>query len=168
MSAYSYTALHCTVGSNQLAGIHPDFYYSCTKIRQLMLYRNKLSVIPSEISQLEHLEKLSLASNNLQSIPEEISMLKELYLNNNAKFNHFPSSAGHLRNLQELAMRKCPALKGLPASAGEMSNLRELDVRAAKKQVCKIPPEVMGVLSAQHCSVRGGVVKKAKGKKKAK
>lgn len=156
------------LGSNQIADVHPDFYHSCTKIKQLMLYRNKIAAIPPEISNLAQLEKLSLASNNLHSLPEEIGhcgLLKELYLNNNAKFSHFPSAAGHLRNLQELAMRKCPALKALPTSAGEMSNLRELDVRAAKKQVCKIPPDVAETLARQHCSVRGGVVKKAKGSK---
>lgn len=159
------------LGSNQLADIHPDFYTSCTKLKQLMLYRNKISSIPPEISHLVALEKLSLASNNLQSLPDEIgacTLLEELYLNNNAKFSHFPSTAGHLRNLQELAMRKCPALKALPVSAGDMSNLRELDVRAAKKQVCKIPPEVAETLHNQHCAVRGGVVKKAKGGRKAK
>jgi Leucine-rich repeat (LRR) protein len=157
------------LGSNQLADVHPDFYTSCTKLKQLMLYRNKISAIPPEISCMEQLEKLSLASNNLHSLPDEIgscSQLQELYLNNNAKFSHFPSTAGHLRNLQELAMRKCPALKALPASAGEMKNLRELDVRAAKKQVCKIPPDVAESLHNQHCAVRGGVVKKAKKGKK--
>jgi len=158
-------------GANQLVDIHTDFYISCTKVKQLMLYRNKIAAIPPEISHMEKLEKLSLASNNLHSLPDEIgncSLLKELYLNNNAKFSHFPSTAGHLRNLQELAMRKCPALKALPVSAGEMCNLKELDVRAAKKQVCKIPPDVAEMLHKQRCAVRGGVVKKAKGGRKAK
>ncbi len=51
-------------------------------------------------------------------------------------------------------------------SAQDMTALRELDVRAAKKQVCKIAPEVADMLKAQKCILRGGVVKKAKGKKK--
>jgi len=71
------------------------------------------------------------------------------------------------RNLQELAMRKCPALKAIPTAACEgMVGLKELDVRAAKKQVCKITPEIADRLQKQHCTVRGGVVKKAKGGKK--
>lgn len=71
------------------------------------------------------------------------------------------------RNLQELAMRKCPALKALPTAACEgMVGLRELDVRAAKKQVCKIAPEAAERLQKQHCTLRGGVVKKVKGNKK--
>ena len=85
------------LGSNQIPDIHPDLFYNCTKLRELMLYRNKLSSIPVEISRLESLEKLSLANNNLYSLPEEISgcvNLKELYLNNNAKFSQFPQTAG--------------------------------------------------------------------------
>ena len=46
-----------------------------------------------------------------------------------------------------------------------MTALRELDVRAPKKQVCKIPPEVAEILKTQQCVIRGGVVKKGKGKK---
>ena len=56
--------------------------------------------------------------------------------------------------------------------AGEWMALKELDLRAAKKQVCKITPEISDAFKLQHCIVRGGIVKKAKkakgGKKKAK
>jgi hypothetical protein len=50
-----------------------------------------------------------------------------------------------------------------------MVSLRELDLRAAKKQVCKITPELVAALKERFCMVRGGVIKKAKGggKKKA-
>ena len=71
-----------------------------------------------------------------------------------------------IRLLQELSLRKCPALKALPTSAADMTSLRELDIRAPKKQVCKITPEVADILKNQSCMVRGGVVKKAKGGKK--
>ncbi len=75
------------------------------------------------------------------------------------------------RMLKELSLSKCPALKQLPStgrstccllrcclndvrmyvcmhlckhfSAANMSSLRELDLRAAKKQVCKITPEMV-------------------------
>lgn len=52
------------------------------------------------------------------------------------------------------------------SAAADMVELRELDVRAAKKQVCKIPPETAEALTARNCVIRGGVVKKAKGGKK--
>ena len=48
----------------------------------------------------------------------------------------------------------------------DMSALRELDIRAGKKEKCKITPEFIEQLRQQHCTVRGGVVKKAKGAKK--
>lgn len=53
-------------------------------------------------------------------------------------------------------------------AASELVALRELDVRAAKKQVCKIAPEVAEALAGQLCKLRGGVIKKAKGGKKSK
>jgi len=49
-----------------------------------------------------------------------------------------------------------------------MSSLRELDLRAAKKQVCKITPELVSILKERMCKIRGGVVKKAKAVKKKK
>jgi hypothetical protein len=54
-------------------------------------------------------------------------------------------------------------LKQLPTTAQDMTSLRELDLRAAKKQVCKIAPEVNDILKGNHCIIRGGVVKKGKG-----
>ena len=89
--------IYLSIGSNQIPDIHPDLFYNCIKLKEIMLYRNKLSSIPVEISRLVDLEKLSLANNNLYNLPEEISgciHLKELYLNNNAKFSQFPSTAG--------------------------------------------------------------------------
>ena len=67
-------------------------------------------------------------------------------------------------------MSKNPALKQLPATIAELSSLTELDLRGAKKQVCKITPEIVCALRDKSaiCAIRGGVVKKAKGGKKGK
>ncbi len=54
-----------------------------------------------------------------------------------------------------------------PPPAIDMVSLRELDVRAAKKQVCKVNQEVADSLIAQRCMLRGGVIKKSKKQKKA-
>jgi len=142
---------------------------------------------------MQKIERLSLSSNNIKSLPDEIgacSELKELYISNCAKLSSFPGinviiviiiiiiitniiiiiimigTAGHLRKLQELSLRKCPALKQFPATAIEMESLRELDLRAMKKEVCKIDSDVVDALVSRNCTIRGGVVKKAKGKKK--
>lgn len=68
------------------------------------------------------IEKISLSNNNIKALPDEIgacTTLEELYVNNNAKFNYFPSSAGHLRRLKELALSKCPALKQFPQTGND-------------------------------------------------
>jgi len=64
-----------------------------------------------------------------------------------------------------MQLKKCPALKSLPATGVAWASLRELDLRAAKKQVCKVPPDVLEALELQKCMVRGGVQKKGKKKK---
>lgn len=153
------------LGNNKITEIPPEVFSSLTKLRELQLYKNKITILPPEIGNLQSIERLSVASNNIKAVPEEIGTcvtLKELYLSNNAKLSFFPSSAGHLRLLQELKLYKCPALKQVPTTLLEMTSLRELDLRAVKKQVCKISPECMDAFKAQKCIVRGGVVKKIK------
>jgi hypothetical protein len=44
-----------------------------------------------------------------------------------------------------------------------MISLRELDLRASKKQVCKITPEMVSALKEHFCKIRGGLVKKVTG-----
>jgi len=153
------------LGNNQIQEIPPDIFSSLTKLRELQLYKNKLQILPPEIGNLQSIERLSVASNLIKAVPEEIGScvtLVELYLSNNAKLSYFPSTAGHLRRLQELKLYKCPALKQVPTTFIEMTSLKELDLRAVKKNVCKISPECMEAFKAQKCVVRGGVVKKIK------
>lgn len=153
---------------NKIQELPVELFQSLAMLKDLQLYKNKISTLPPEVGNLRALSRLSLSSNNLKALPEEIGAcinLKELYINNNAKFAVIPGTAGHLRSLQELSARKCPALKQLPNTLADMESLRELDVRAAKKQVCKIAPDLSDSLRAQNCIVRGGVVKKAKGGK---
>jgi len=157
------------LGSNKIETFPLQVLKCLTKLEELHLYKNKLTTLPSEIGNLACLKKLTLSSNNLKGLPDELgacSTLEELYVNNNAKFSYFPGSGGHLRNLKELSMAKCPALKQLPGTVGELEKLRELDIRGAKKQVCKITPEMVEALQKNRCVIRGGVVKKAKGGKK--
>jgi Leucine-rich repeat (LRR) protein len=156
---------------NKIQELPAELFQSLAMLKDLQLYKNKISTLPPEVGNLRALSRLSLSSNNLKALPEEIGAcvnLKELYINNNAKFSIIPGTAGHLRQLQELSARKCPALKQLPNTLCDMESLRELDVRAAKKQVCKIAPDLSDSLRAQNCIVRGGVVKKAKGGKAGK
>ncbi|CAN0090880.1 unnamed protein product [Sphacelaria rigidula] len=72
-----------------------------------------------------------------------------------------------LKMLRELSARRCKALKSLPFEIASCENLRELDVRSDKKQTCKMTPEFATMLKERRCNIRGGVVKKGKGGKKA-
>jgi len=86
-------------GSNKIEHFPPEILSSLTKLTQLHLYKNKLSAIPPEIGNLQHIRKLTFSSNNLRGLPDEIaacSTLEELYINNNAKFSYFPGAAGTL------------------------------------------------------------------------
>lgn len=160
---YDLELLH--LGNNKLLEFASNIFTNLKKLRELQLYKNKISVIAPEIGNLKSIERLSLGSNQIKWIPDEIGScvsLKELYLGNNAKLSYFPPSSGHLRNLQELVLYKCPALKQVPTTLLELSSLRELDMRAIKKNVCKITPECMDQFKLQRCVVRGGVVKKIK------
>ena len=113
-------------GSNKIEHLPPEIVLSLSNLRELHLYKNKISSIPPEIGNLQcallspllssptllldrcvcmcallaAIQKISLASNNLRGLPDEIgacTTLEELYLSNNAKLSYFPGSAGHLR-----------------------------------------------------------------------
>lgn len=148
------------LGSNRINEIQPEIFENLKAIEELHLYKNKLEKLPAELGCLTKCYRLSLSSNNIRTLPETIatcSSLSELYINNCSRFTHMPNSAGSLVHLRELQARKCQALKSLPSSAVGWEALRELDLRAAKKQVCKLPPELVPTLGANNCVIRGGV-----------
>eukprot|EP00605_Chrysophyceae_sp_TOSAG23-4_P001029 GSChrysophyteH1.ASY1.ANO1.1131.1 assembled CDS len=160
---YELELLH--LGNNKLLEFQSSIFTGLRKLRELQLYKNKISVVGAEIGNLRSIERLSLASNQIKYVPEEIGScvtLKELYLSNNAKLSYIPPSAGHLRNLQELKLYKCPAMKQVPTTIHECTSLKELDLRGVKKNVCKIAPECMEAFKGQKCVIRGAVVKKIK------
>jgi len=98
-----------------------------------------------------------------------MSNLQELYINGNAKFSTLPVSVGNLKSLRELALRGCPKLKSIPSSVTNCLDLKELDMRTGgKKDVCKVPAEIVDALGGQKCRVKGAVVKKGKKGKKGK
>lgn len=160
---------HLNLGDNKIEDVPMQLLKNLTKMRELYLYRNKLETLPDEMSCLVALEKLSVSKNNLRTLPEtvgDLEHLKELYLNGNAKFTALPGSVGKLGLLRELAARNCPKLKSLPREIETCDSLVELDIRSGgKKDVCKVPQEVTDKLATQKCTVRGAVIKKAKGKK---
>ncbi len=160
---YELELLH--LGNNKLLEFPSSIFTNLKKLKELQLYKNKISVVGPEIGNLKAIERLSLASNQIKYIPDQIGScitLKELYLSNNAKLSYFPPSAGHLKKLEELKFYKCPAMKQVPTTIHECTNLRELDLRGVKKNACKVSPECMDSFKLQKCIIRGAVIKKIK------
>ena len=146
------------LGDNKLTSFPPEIFESLVNLQELHLYKNKIDSLPDQVGCLQKCETMTLSSTGLQTLPETISQctsLEELYLNNCPKLAAFPTST-RLRNLRELQAKKCPSLKALPAAAVDWTSLEELDLRAAKKQVCKVPQEVRAALGTR-CHIRGGV-----------
>ncbi|KAH8066589.1 hypothetical protein JL722_1036 [Aureococcus anophagefferens] len=149
LSACRELKLH--LGNNRIADVPAEVLAHLTEVEELHLYKNKLDALPEQIGSLTKRTRLTLSSNNLRTLPDAIAScqsLSELYINNCGKFANLPSSSGDLVNLQELQAKKCPGLKSLPNTAVAWANLRELDLRAAKKQVCKLR-RLIATLGAQ-------------------
>ncbi|CAM9338028.1 unnamed protein product, partial [Ectocarpus sp. 12 AP-2014] len=168
------------VGGNRISEFGPEMCEAFVNLQELYLYRNKITSLPPEVvGCMARLVKLSLSGNNIkakprptylytQAIPAEIgacSGLAELYINNNQKFSSVPTSISGLKMLRELSARRCKALKSLPSELAKCENLKELDVRSDKKQTCRMTPEFAAALKVRRCNIRGGVIKKGKGKK---
>ena len=153
------------LGDNKFVTIPPEILGNLPDLEELHLYKNKIDTLPDDIGKLTKCERMTLSSTNLKTLPETIAAcesLEELYLNNCTKLSSLPPGSGSLVKLKELQAKKCPALKALPSTAVAWSNLKELDLRAAKKQVCKLQPELLTALGK--CNIRGGVQKGGKKK----
>ncbi|MCG8409681.1 MAG: hypothetical protein MI739_00155, partial [Bacteroidales bacterium] len=74
------------------------------EVYKLILFNQKLDVLPKEIIKLRNLNSLELSWNKLNSLPNNISKLKNiqsLYLNKN-DFDRFPNQILYLNNLKRL------------------------------------------------------------------
>jgi len=90
--------------------------------------------------------------------------LREVYMNGNP-ITTLPPAVGEWRDLVEASFKYCK-LKALPAEvATGWSKAVCVDVRAKKKDSCKVPPELKDSLRRTH--LLGVVVTKAKKKKGA-
>ena len=159
------------LADNKINSFPGEIMVNLTKLSDLLLYKNKFTELPDEICELSMLKRLSISSTNIKSIPENVgmgcSLLEELYINNCPKFSSLPNSIGFCKRLREIQAKKCPAFKLMPSTSYEgMESLMELDVRAAKKQVCKLNPDMVLWLNQRGCKIRGGQIMKVKKGKK--
>ncbi len=98
------------------------------KVIKLILKRDKLNAIPSEVFTFPNLQYLDLSKNNITEVSPEIKQLKNLqYLSlEKNKLERLPSEIGTLNNLYYLNIGQNDLL-ALPPEIGNLEKLKYLD-----------------------------------------
>jgi len=107
----------------------------------LVLHRQQITELPSQIKQLTNLRELIVDGCMLKSLPTEMGELKQL-VKLSAKFNeinNLPESLGSLKMLEELHL-DYNKIHEFPGQIGELENLRFLYL--SNNNLTKIPPEI--------------------------
>ena len=99
-------------------------------IKELDLYNNQLTQLPSEIGQLTQLTELYLSSNKLTQLPSEIGQLTQLtYLSlSDNQLTQLPTEIGQLTRLNYLYLCN-NQLTQLPSEIGNLAQLTTLDLQ---------------------------------------
>ena len=105
----------------------PSDLTSLKHLRILHLQNNCFKDLPVSVCQLSSLEILNIECNQIEMIPDEIcqmSNLKELYAKSN-QLDHLPNSITKLSNLEELYLTD-NLLKSIPDQLDGLSSLKQL------------------------------------------
>ena len=111
------------------------------KIIRIQMDSNNINSIPSELSQLQKLEKLDLYWSKINNIPSELSQLqnlKILHLSFN-KINNIPSELSQLQNLKTLDLSG-NEINNIPPELSQLQNLKTLDLSG--NEINNIPSEL--------------------------
>jgi hypothetical protein len=120
---------------NKLTCIPQELIECFPNLRDLLLWGNKIEVIPREIGNLRNLRELNLSSNKIKVIPGEIGNLRnlrELDLSSN-KIKVIPREIGNLSNLEMLLLPR-NRIQDIPTAIGKLGNLRNLCLNENKIQ----------------------------------
>jgi len=121
--------------------ILPSNLGDLNKIEVLSFSHNQLTTLPENIGDLSNLVGLAAENNQLISLPEslwKLSNLTELHCNNNF-IKNLPESIGKLENLQRLQISN-NKLFSLPESIGTLSHLEYMDV--SRNQMTYLPKTI--------------------------
>ena len=134
-----------------LKSLPPIFNYPpfVSRLRNLILCYNNLSLLPDEIGQLQNLQYLQLHHNRLVKLPEQIGQLKNLihlFLDNN-QLTELPEPIGLLWNLEHLNLDKNQLIQ-LPESIGRLQNLQKLLLNHNRLTLL---PKQIGLLKKLSC-----------------
>jgi small GTP-binding protein len=113
----------------------------CNNLRELILWKNKITKLPKEIGNLKNLETLYLSGNKIVQLPIEIgelTNLRELYLAFN-QIKEFPIELTYLKRLEKLVLDK-NNIRELPF---EFSNLNLNFLGLDNNPLIKPPLEIV-------------------------
>ncbi|XP_026743395.1 leucine-rich repeat protein SHOC-2 isoform X2 [Trichoplusia ni] len=123
----------------------PELLYTCADVKHLYLHRNKITVVPVEITHLENLTTLTLDYNNISYLPPEIGHLKQL-VNLNISYNPLHVLLPEIGELENLEAFWCNKI-GLREIPKEIGKLTKLDTFGARGNELKTIPEEMTKLT---------------------
>ncbi len=119
----------------------PDEVFDLNHLRVLRLSGNQLTNLPDSITKLSNLIALYLSSNQLTNLPDSITKLSNLtWLNlSNNQLNNLPNSIINLSSLTWLDLSS-NQLSIFPDSIGKLSSLIALDL--SRNQLTNLPDSI--------------------------
>ncbi|XP_030624766.1 malignant fibrous histiocytoma-amplified sequence 1 homolog [Chanos chanos] len=142
------------LGNNCLQELPEGLGSTLTKLRILVLRRNKFATVPPAVFQLGQLVELDISHNCLGFFSEDIVLLKglkKLCISHN-KIQYLPSQLGTLKCLEELDI-SFNELQDFPRSFSQLGKLRTLDVDHNKLQ--HFPPEILALSDLEELDCSG-------------
>ncbi len=110
-------------------------------VHKLVLYGEKMGILPSEIEKLTYLQSLDVAYNDLTGLPEELSSLHYLqgfYANGNSLVE-FPEQIMLLPLLARLDLSE-NQIRSIPEEIGRMNQLTRLSL--SKNALTRVPVQL--------------------------
>ncbi|XP_017070510.2 leucine-rich repeat-containing protein 40 [Drosophila eugracilis] len=133
------------LGNNQLREIPKDMILLNEHLTQLILSRNQISFVPTNISQYSKLEVLNLSSNLLCELPMELGglhLLRELDISHN-RFHHLPACIYELSQLESLVAHD-NNIKSVDASDLGLGGMPELLILNLNNNDINVVPPILG------------------------
>uniref|UniRef100_A0A672KD55 Multifunctional ROCO family signaling regulator 1 n=1 Tax=Sinocyclocheilus grahami TaxID=75366 RepID=A0A672KD55_SINGR len=142
------------LGNNSLQEFPEGLGSTLTRLRILILRRNKFATVPTAVFQLSQLVELDVSHNCLNHFSEDIDLLKglkKLCISHN-KIQYLPSQIGTLQSLEELDI-SFNELHDFPRSFSQLRKLRTLDVDHNKLQC--FPSEILALSDLEELDCSG-------------
>ncbi|KAJ2946502.1 hypothetical protein O0L34_g12550 [Tuta absoluta] len=126
------------ISEQKLKEIPSDVFNLCEILRNLDLSKNKLAIIPEDLSKFKLLKQLKLDSNKLEVFPQSITNLKKLELLNisNNFIATLPPSFSSLTNLKQVYINN-NRLKEFPRQLFGLTNLEVVEL--SNNKITEIP-----------------------------